>query len=342
MMIRTAILGLTHDHAWDHLPDLVASEDVELVGAAEPRTDVREKFEREFGKPAHTDFASVLDDTSLETVWIFSDNRTGAELAIEALRRNLHVVIEKPMADCLGRADAMVAAARQNDKQLIVNWPFAWWPQLQHALQLASDGAIGDLWQVRYRAAHAGPRELGCSDAFCDWLFDPALTGKGGALIDYCCYGSLLAAIAMGLPSRVTSVAGRLTKQDICVDDNAVVVMEYARGMAVAEGSWSQVGKISSYLTMFYGAEGTLLVEPRDGGRLLLANDEDPSGKEVSLPAPDARLRSATAHFVSCIKDHQPIAPLCDPWHARNAQEVLEAAVRSVEQQQSVSLPLSG
>ncbi|MCA9178901.1 MAG: Gfo/Idh/MocA family oxidoreductase, partial [Planctomycetales bacterium] len=202
--IRTAIIGLTHDHVWDHLPQLAASAGVDLVGAAEPRADVRERFQREYRLPASESYDEVLSDESLEAVWVFADNRGGAELAAEALRRNLHVVIEKPMADSLANADRMLAAAISQRKRLIVNWPFAWWPQLQVALQMAASGALGPIWQVRYRAAHAGPRELGCSEAFCDWLFDPWRNGQGGAMMDYCCYGALLAAIVLGSPSRVT------------------------------------------------------------------------------------------------------------------------------------------
>ncbi|MCA9177801.1 MAG: hypothetical protein KDB14_25215, partial [Planctomycetales bacterium] len=237
-------------------------------------------------------------------------------------------------------ADRMLAAAISQRKRLIVNWPFAWWPQLQVALQMAASGALGPIWQVRYRAAHAGPRELGCSAAFCDWLFDPWRNGQGGAMMDYCCYGALLAAIVLGSPSRVTGVAGRLTKRDICVEDNGLVVMEYGDAMAVAEGSWSQIGKLSSYQTMIYGKHGTLLVEPRVGGRLLWASEACPEGAEVEVSPLSPECASLTDHFVQRVNDDQPLLSLCDPEHARAAQEILEAGVRSAGINASVSLPL--
>lgn len=338
--IRTAILGLAHDHIWDHLPELSVHPQIDLVGAAEPRDDVREKFSREFDLPAFETFDPLLDDPSLEAVWVFSDNRQGAQLAAAALRRNLHVVIEKPMAASLAAADQMLALSLQQQKRLIVNWPFAWWPQLQHALTLAQSGVVGRVWQVRYRAAHAGPKELGCSDAFCDWLFDDARNGEGGAMMDYCCYGALLAAILLGLPTRVTGVAGRLTKREICVNDNAMITMEYPEALAVAEGSWSQIGKLGSYTTMIYGSTGTLLVEPRSDGNLLLASDEYPEGQIVETAPADAAFSSATEHFVSRILQHEPLLNLCCPQHARNAQEILEAGARSAKRHRAISLPL--
>ena len=37
---------------------------------------------------------------------------------------------------------------------------------------MAQAGEIGQLWQVKYRAAHQGPVELGCSPQFWEWLYD--------------------------------------------------------------------------------------------------------------------------------------------------------------------------
>lgn len=335
---RIGVLGLSHDHVWDHLPHLMSSPAVELVGAAEPRSELRERLERDIGCPAMDSYDQLLEQ-ELQAVYIFADNRTGAELAIQSAERGLHVLIEKPMADTLPRADAMLAAATENATRLMVNWPFAWWPQLRCAVAAALDGMIGDVWQVRYRAAHAGPRELGCSDAFCEWLFDPHRNGAG-ALMDYCCYGALLASVVLGLPSRVSAVAGRLTKHEILVEDNAIVVMEYSDALAVSEGSWSQIGKLSSYVTLIYGTAGTLLVEPRVGGRLLLADADFPEGRELEAPELEEDETNATAHFASRLGSDEPLIDLCEPLAARDAQEILQAALQAARSGAAVSLPL--
>ena len=54
--------------------------------------------------------------------------------------------------------------------------------KVQHALALAQSGEIGEVWQVRYRAAHQGPKEMGASEHFCDWLYDPNRNGGGGSI----------------------------------------------------------------------------------------------------------------------------------------------------------------
>jgi predicted dehydrogenase len=222
---------------------------------------------------------------------------------------------------------------------VLVNWPFAWWPQLQKALQMASSGEIGDVWQIKYRAAHAGPREIGCSPSFYGWLYDRRLNGAG-ALMDYCCYGAALARCVLGVPSRVVGVAGRLRKEDITLEDNAIIVMSYPRAMAVAEGSWTQVGELSSSLTAIYGTRGTLLVEPRAGGRLLLATEAQPHGTPVPVPPAPPERQNATNHFLHCLETGEASVALCNDRVARDAQEILEAALLSAAQGKEVSLPL--
>ena len=336
---RVGVLGLSHDHVWENVQTLVERHDVELVGAAEPREELRHKFLAEFEIDAVADHETLLAEKELDAVYVFSSNAEGACLVVSAAERGLHVLVEKPMAASLAQADAMLAAARQNNVRLMVNWPFAWWPQLQYALKLADEGVIGDLWQVKYRAAHAGPQELGCSPAFCDWLFNPQLNG-GGALMDYCCYGAVLARVLMGVPSRVTALTGRFCKENIIVEDNALLAMTYPRGMATAEGSWTQIGKLTSYTTALYGSAGTLLVEPRAGGRLLLSTAGDPEGSEIEVPPVAPHLTDSAAHFIHGIRTGEAFQLLCQGRVCRDTQEILESGLKSVEAGSEISLPL--
>ena len=281
--IKVAVLGMIHDHVWDNLPAIRDCADLQLVAAFDENVPLRERIQNEYGCRTYNRPDDLFSKETLAAAVIFSSNAGGAELAIQAMERGLHVMIEKPMASTLAEADRMLAAAEKNKVRLMINWPFAWWPQLQHAVKLADEGEIGSVWQVRYRAAHQGPEELGCSKYFCDWLFDPVKNG-GGALMDYCCYGANLARVILGNPDSVSGTKANLCKTHLAVEDNAMVVMNYPHALAIAEGSWTQVGKLTSYLTVIYGTAGTLVVEPRLGGRLLLATEQNPEGDEVLVP----------------------------------------------------------
>ena len=329
--LRIGVLGLIHDHVWDHLPQLAHSENAKLAGAYDTNQALRDRVQSEYGCPVYETPEALLEALELDGVYIFSSNKAGAELALLALEQGLPVMIEKPMAASLSQAEAMLALAREKNLCLMVNWPFAWWPQMQHAIALAKSGGIGDIWQVKDRAAHAGPRELGCSDFFCDWLFDPELNGAG-AMMDYCCYGCVLASNLMGMPESITGVGGQYRPAPLGVEDNALIVMQYPQGLATAEGSWSQIGKLTAYATAIYGTEGTLIVEPHKKGPLLLATSEDPLGSEVRVECPVLSLQTATEHFAHCVRTGETPWELCDPQTSLSAQQILEAGVQMIRQ----------
>jgi predicted dehydrogenase len=334
--LRIGVLGLSHDHVWENLRALAASGAGALVAAADPRPELREQARALGCERLFDDYERLLDDVALDAVYIFADNRTGAELGRRAAARGLHILIEKPMAADLPGAAGLYAAARAAGVQVMVNWPIAWWPDLQFALRLIDEGRIGQVFQVNYRSAHAGPRELGCSPAFSEWLYDPRRNG-GGALIDYCCYGAALTCLLLGLPSRVTAVSARIAKPDLPAEDNAVLLMQHARAISSSTASWTQIGHLTSYIPTFYGSEGTLVVQR---GEVWLADRAHEDGVRLDVPPPTPGARSSAEFFLGHVRSGEPIRGLCSPEVGLMAQEVLAAGLRSAAEGRAVSLPL--
>jgi predicted dehydrogenase len=334
--LRVGVLGLSHDHVWNNLKALGESGDGALVAAADPHPELQEQV-RSYGcDQVFADYSEMLDSVKLDAVYIYADNRQGAELAQQAAARGLHIMIEKPMASTLAGADKIRGAARAAGVQLMVNWPIAWRPDIQYALRLIDQGRIGEVFQVNYRAAHAGPRELGCSPYFSEWLYDPQRNGAG-ALMDYCCYGAALACRLLGLPSRVTAVSGRLGKPDLPAEDNAVLIMQHARAISTSTASWTQIGHMSSYIPMLYGSEGTLILQH---GEVWLADRAHEDGVKLDLAPPSEGQRTSAELFLSHIRSGEPITGLCGADVGLMAQEVLEAGLISAAEGRAVSLPL--
>ncbi|MEM7699382.1 MAG: Gfo/Idh/MocA family oxidoreductase, partial [Verrucomicrobiota bacterium] len=276
-------------------------------------------------------YDSLLSRDDLTAAYIFGSNKVSEDLTVAACERGLHCLVEKPMAATEAGANRMLDAAEANGVRLMINWPFAWWPQLRHAMQLVSDGLVGQPWQVRYRAAHEGPVELGCSAPFCEWLYDAELNGAG-ALMDYCCYGAVLARALLGMPDRVSGTAlSTGLKPDLKLEDNAVLLLHYPQALAVTEASWTQIGHLTSYQTVLYGSTGTLLVEPDHGGRLLHASAEHPDGVEVPIPESPPHLETASTHFLAAIEDPTlEIHPLCSAENGRDAQGILQRGIEAI------------
>ncbi len=334
--VRVGVLGLSHDHVWGNLDLLVRHPNAVLVAAADGRSELREKARAYGCEQLYDDPQHVLERVELDAVYVFSDNRQSADLAAQAARRGLHVMLEKPMAADYVGAVELVAAAHTSKTQLMVNWPFIWWPSLQYALRLIADGRIGRVFQVHYRAAHAGPREVGCSPAFSEWLLDPHRNGSG-VLMDYCSYGAALTCLLLGLPSRVTAVTGRAAKLELSAEANAVVVMQHADAVSTSVGSWTQIGHMTSYVPMFYGTDGTLVVT---SDSVSLASRDSDSGISLDIPAPVPKDESSAAFFVHHVQSGELISGICGPDVSLAAQQVLTAALISAREGQSIALPL--
>ena len=302
--LRVGVLGLHHDHVWQNLAAVAAGDVGRLVAAAEPSSRLRERLEKEYaGVDVHPTYDALLERADLDAILVFTDNRTGAELGMRALRRGLPVMVEKPMAADLTGAEALLEAARASGQALMVNWPTAWRPAIRHGLALALAGRVGEPVQLSHRGGHAGPREFGCSPEFTEWLYDPTRNG-GGALVDYCGYGAVLARLLLGRPRAVTAVTARLRKPDLRAEDSAVVVLRYPRTIALLEASWNQIGGEPAFGMIVYGDAGTLIVHQpratREGQRVGPGRVEvvTEAGSEAWTRRP-CRLRSATGRRTS-------------------------------------------
>lgn len=336
MVYKIGIIGLTHDHIWGHVQPLIDHPEAELVAAADEHQALLDKLTEQKSCTTYTDYKKMLAEESLDAVYVFGDNRGGAEAATAALNAGLHVLIEKPMAADYAAAQAMHQAAASSGKRLMINWPTMWWPQLQHAIQMAKDGAIGDIWQVRYRAAHSGPKGEGCSEYFCGWLYDKEKNGAG-AFMDYCCYGSILSRVVLGKPEAVTGVSAQIDPT-LSVEDNGVLMLHYPNALAVAEASWTQIGKITAYTTTFYGSKGLLLMDHHREDPLVLATKENGAGEAIAIPEPAPHMKDATAHFIHGITTGERFHDLGEADINIEAQEALSRGLESAAQEVRLKL----
>lgn len=336
---RIGVLGLTHDHVWGNLENLVSQDSTELAGVADPNQPLLDRVREKFGCPTYLNHEELVDRERPDAVFVFCNNALGAELTVWAAERGLHVMVEKPMAATLAGAERMIAAARKANVRLMVNWPVVWRPQVQTALALATRPELGPIWQITHRAGHGGIY-VECSPYFREWIIQKQLNG-GGALIDVCSYGINMANVLLGRPQRVTAVTGRLREGEYTVEDNAIVVMSYPQAMATAEGSWGQIGQpLTGYLATIWGANGSVTLGPGRGGRVWSTDAQHPQGVEVTPAQPEPHMANGSAHFAWALTTGNEFHPLCRDTTCRNTQEVLEAAYLSAESHREVTLPL--
>ena len=336
--LRVGVLGMAHDHLWTNLDDLLKREDATVVGAADMSPRLRAKFSEQTGCPdTYEHWEELLDAQTPDAVYGFGATAGHAELVEMCAERGIHVMVEKPMAATLEQADRMLVASRRHDIRLMINWPTAWSRSIRTAYRLVQEGAIGRVWQVTWRGGHSGPDELGCSEEFCQFLFDKDLNGAG-AFNDYGGYGSCLCLLFMGgSPTRGVGMAGRLTKHHVPVDDNGAILMRYPQGMCRIEMTWSEaVSNVPAHDPVIYGTEGTLIA----GRQVTLYTRTDKAGAVVDLDELPTNGLNATDHFLHSVRTGAEPQFQTSAQLSRAAQEIMEGGLRSAISGVEVSLPI--
>jgi predicted dehydrogenase len=95
-----------------------------------------------------TDLAQVLVRDDVDAVAIATPAATHAPIALAALAAGKHVVVEKPLADTPEAAAAMVRAAEQADRVLMIDHTYCYTPAVQHIRKVIAEGVLGDILYI--------------------------------------------------------------------------------------------------------------------------------------------------------------------------------------------------
>lgn len=349
--IRLGFVGGDHLHFHDLLVAALACPTAEVVGAVIDDDELRAFFTEKFPKVHMFDSADELygqaDPVAIVTC---ADNLNAADIVADAAERGVHVMKEKPMAASLALAEHMATTAARHDVRLMINWPNNWSPALHHVKTLVDEGVIGNVWQIHHRAGHGGPPQDYLAGSPIgrigwDWLIDRDRNG-GGAAIDFCSYGAVLSRWIMGQPSRVLGLGGRYSKEFFTVEDNAIMVLGYPKGHSVCEGTWTQPAVPVKIPAMVYGDKGAIAIISNT--ELSIANKGVPGqheripegGETIEAPALPEHYRSPIDYFTYCLLHDEPFTGMVTPGISRDAQEILEAGLTSMETGCEVGLPL--
>jgi predicted dehydrogenase len=313
--VRVGVAGLTHGHVWGLIDAWSKVEGAKLVAVAD-RTPLLDKAKDRF-TTSYADWREMLDKEQLDALVVTSDNVESSEIAIQALRKGIPCMVEKAMAANAQDADRMLVAMHECGKTLMINWPLAWAPWVWELQRRVAAQDIGQVFHIRYRNGHSGPKEIGCDEWFVGWLYDESKNG-GGAIADFGSYGAVLCRWMLGMPESVYCVRGNFTKDYPVSDDHAVIVLKYPHGTAFLEATWATVGMDSGPNPVLHGKEGSLWVQ---GGEL------SRSGEKV--PVPDMPTRNPAEYFLECVRSGKQPEGILNPVIAADACRILDAAIRS-------------
>lgn len=234
---RDAFIGAVHRIAArldDHY-DLVAgcfsaSAEKSLASAADLGVP------RAYGSFAEMAAREARRKDGIEAVAIVTPNHMHAPVAMQFLKRGIHVICDKPLTATLPEAKRLAKAAADSGVIFALTHNYTGYPMVRHAQAMVAAGELGQIRVVQVEYAQdwlAEPVEA-TGQKQADWRTDPARTGAGGATGDIGTHALNLAGFVTGL--AVEELAADLQRfvPGRRVDDNAHVMLRYqggARGM---------------------------------------------------------------------------------------------------------------
>jgi predicted dehydrogenase len=164
-MVGYAFMGAAHSQAWrtaGRFFDLPLQPDLAVLCGRD--ADAAAAAARRLGwRSVETDWKQLLNRDDVALVDVCTPGNTHAEIAIAALDAGKHVLCEKPLANTVDEARAMVAAAdraRAAGVRSMVGFNYRRVPAVALARQLVADGRIGQVRHVRAQYLQ-------------DWIVDP-------------------------------------------------------------------------------------------------------------------------------------------------------------------------
>jgi predicted dehydrogenase len=348
--LRFGVVGLTSDHVWGMGDGLAALPEVEIVSAADGYPEPREQAAGRWGlERTYEGHAELLERERVDAILVCCDNAGKAEIVECAASHGVHVYQDKPMAATLEQARRIADAAERTGITLMVAYHRAFDPVYEEVRGILAGGALGTLYLARGVIGHGGPVEFGCSRYFCEWLFDRERNG-GGSFIDEACYLVDDFVDRVGPIREVSAFTAQMGIREYLppgVEDNAVAILRFENGaLGVIDSKWGQVGP-APVLTSFHGTAGTLTGYPGYWTLYSTAQVEPPATWEPMEASGSSGLRAwrreapprkdagrggiEQRSFVDHVLRGRRVEGAASPAVALHAQEVIEAAYRSVE-----------
>jgi predicted dehydrogenase len=324
---KGAIVGFGNVAAYGHWPAYAESKDFEIVTVIDPSPE-RRKVAQQL-RPDLTLFSSFEEflqakqPTPIDFVDICTPPTTHVKMAQECIRRNWHVICEKPLSLSAGDYTLLARHVAKGDKTVFTvhNWKYA--PIFQKSMQLIQQGRIGKVWHVEIfvlRDSHCKGASQGAVPATAamaaeDWRTNRDTAG-GGILVDHGWHSFYLLLNAVGAaPEKVVAKMHADAADGNALEDAVQTLVQFPEADGYIHLTWK--AKLRRNNIIIQGDKGTLLL---DDDRLLITS-HDGKREEIGF---DAALSAGSHHpdwFHNLLPDF--LAELKDP--ARRGANFREA-----------------
>ncbi len=218
-VIGTGGMGSGHCEMIPQIPETT------LTAVCDVSASAREAAAAKSGVPTFATHSELLDSGLVDAVVIATPHYFHPTIALEAFRRGIHVLSEKPLAVTVSSADAMIAGAKASGCKFGVMYQMRSEPPNAAARKVVESGVLGEIYRTNLVMGWYRSQAYYNSGG---WRATWAGEG-GGVLINQAPHYLDLFTWLGGLPKTITGQT-RTRLHDIEVEDEAFAILEYANG----------------------------------------------------------------------------------------------------------------
>lgn len=331
--VKVGILGVGAITQIVHLPILSERLDVDLVAVSDPDHLKAETLGARFGVPRVLSDEEILSDDQVQAAVICTPNHLHESLAIEALERGKHVLVEKPLATSAEGVRRVLDAAEASGRHLSVGMHHRFRPDVGALTAFVAGGELGDIYTVRANSLTQSMPAVAST-----WRQEPEEAG-GGALMDL---GVPILDLAFWLVDypRITRVTAVFRSGEAEVEEAATVFAVSESGIAFSvEVSWNLFAEADRHRARVMGTEGSGSLPPLNINKQLGGRPTDVTPRQPKARGGEHRFQNAYRRlldqFVRTIRSEGDFSVPVEQVHL---MEVVSAAYQSAREGREIHL----
>ncbi|MEK6950838.1 MAG: Gfo/Idh/MocA family oxidoreductase [Nanoarchaeota archaeon] len=317
-MIRIAVIGVG-SMGQQHARILFHSDAAQLVAVADSLPEQAEKIGRHYNARPYVRYQELLDDETIDAVSIAVPTSRHREVALSALEKGKHVLLEKPIASTEEEAQEIISTAKQQQRILMIGHIERFNPAIQELKLRLQRGELGEIYKIDVQ--RIGPFPSRISDV--------------GVIIDLSVHDlDIINYLIEDSPVRIYAESQQHLHPHH--EDSVTALLRYRRG-ALAVLNVNYLSPTKTRQLKIFGKKGMFLVNYLDQELYFYENRSFSSDNWESVTEGDMKkiiitkrepLHVEIDSFINCLKHNSP--PPVSGEHGlillRTAQAILKSS----------------
>lgn len=208
-----------------HIGNLKKINAGEII-ACDPDSERRSLIKEKYGAVVFDDLKKAFSEKP-NVVFICTPPSSHIKIALEAVKNNAHVFIEKPMSNTMDGVDDLLKTAKKNNLLVFVGYNFRFHKGMQIVKKMIDDGKIGKILSARAEFGQYLPDWRPRQDYTKSYTAKKYLGGgiilDGSHEIDYMRW-------LLGDADSVFCLSGKISSLDVETEDIAEILINFKNG----------------------------------------------------------------------------------------------------------------